>query len=215
MAAPIPFGEFEDTGYRRTLAFQLSQGPLPLPRALGYAARLAGHLRDEHAAGRVHGFVSTGTVLMGAEGAELAPSLSFPGEHPAQRDIQGWGTVLQEMLAGVAVPVGDARKGPDAVLPAARRLARKCLSRTPETTINMQQVYNEIRLLAVLARQYQLERPAPVAEPAAAVSEPAPPVVLGPVLVPKPVPHASPMTQLCRWFGKRLPDASTTTPAKP
>jgi eukaryotic-like serine/threonine-protein kinase len=212
VAALIPSGEFDDIGYRRTLAFKLSEGPLPLARALSYAAQLAGHLRDEHAAGRVHGFVSTGTVLIGGDGAELAPSLSFPGEHPAQRDIQGWGTVLQEMLAGAAVPAGDARKGPDAVLSAATSLARKCLARAPERMLTMQQAYNEIRLLAVLARQYQLERPAPAAEP---VPVPVPPAALGPVLVPKPVSQASPMAQLCRWFGKRLPDASNTSPVKP
>lgn len=205
MAAPVPFVEFEDTGYRRTLAFKLSEGPLPLTRALGYAAQLAGYLRDEHAAGRIHGFVSTGTIFLGDEGAELAPSLSFPGEHPAQRDVEGWGGVLQEMLAGVAVPPGDTRKGPDAVLPAARRLARKCLARAPERLLTIQQVYNEVRLLAVLARQYQLERRVAVPEPAPA---PPPPVVLGPVLVPKPAPQAGPMAQLCQWFGKRLPDAS-------
>jgi hypothetical protein len=205
VTAPVPAPDFEDLGYRRTLAFKLSQDPLPLTHALGYAVRLAGYLRDEHAAGRVHGFVSTGTIILGTEGAELAPSLSFPGEHPAQRDVQGWGAVLQEMLAGVAAPPGDARRGPDAVLPAARRLARKCLARAPERLLTMQQAFNEVRLLAVLARQYELQRPAPLAEPA----PPAPPVVLGPVLVPKPVPApAGPMAQLCQWFGKRLSDAS-------
>jgi hypothetical protein len=208
VAAPIPFGEFEDIGYRRTLAFRLSEGPLPLARALNYAARLAGHLRNEHAAGRIHGFVSTGTVMIGPDGAELAPSLSFPGEHPAQRDIQGWGTVLQEMLSGVAGPSSDASKGPGAVLPAAKRLAGKCVARAPETPLTMQQAYNEIRLLAVLARQYQRERPAAATEPD---PPPVPPANRGPVLVPKPVPQASPMAQLCRWFGKRLPDASRPT----
>jgi hypothetical protein len=192
----------EDLGYRRTLAFKLSQGPLPLTRALALAARLAGRLRDEHAAGRVHGFVSTGTIHITAEGVELAPSLSLPGEHTPDRDVQGWGAVLQDMLSGIAAPEGDARKGPDAVLPAARRLARKCLARGPERLLTMQQVLNEVRLLAVLARQYQLEPPAPAPE---AVPEPvAPAPALGPVLVPKP----GPMAQLCRWFGKRVADAS-------
>lgn len=207
MTAPIPVPDFEDIGYRRTLAFKLSEGALPLTRALGYAVQLAGQLRDEHAAGRIHGFVSTGTVLLTSGGAELAPSLSFPGEHTAQRDIQGWGGVLEEMLAGVTAPEGDVRKGPDAVLPAASRLARKCLARAPERLLTMQQALNEIRLLAVLARQYHVERRVAVTEPAPA-PPPLPPQVLGPVLVPKPAPQTGPMAQLCQWFGKRLPDAS-------
>ena len=173
LSASPQAADFEELADRRTLADVLSRGPLALPQALSYAAQVAKQLRDLHAAGNVHGLVSSPVILVEARGAKLPPSLAYPGEQPAQCDVQGWGTVLQEMLAGQPnaddKPFGaplpaNARKGPEAVLPAARRLARKCLARSPERLLTMQQAYNEVRLLAVLARQYHLDGlPAPVA----------------------------------------------------
>jgi len=152
----------------QTLAGTLARGPLPVGTALNYASQIARELRDLHAAGGVHGHLSAFTILIGASGALLAPSLAYPGEHAAQRDVEAWGGVLLELLGGVAgvrEAAGGSGRGPEGVLPNAFRLAARCRVRPPGRLLTMQQVYNEIRLLSVLARQYGLDQPA-VAPPA-------------------------------------------------
>jgi hypothetical protein len=147
---------------RQTLAERLRRGPLALSVGLGYAAQIARELRDLHAHGDSHGHIAASGVLLSGEGASLAPSLHYAGATFAQRDVQCWGLLLQELVGGAAaVDPGvseDSRKGPDSVLPAARRLVRKCQGRPPEPLLTMQQAYNEVRMLAMLAKQYRLDR---------------------------------------------------------
>jgi len=151
----------------QTLAGLLTRGPVAPAVALAYAAQIAGELRDLHAEGGVHGHVSTTTALVGPAGVRLAPSLAYPGEHAAQRDVEAFGALLMELIGDCAAdgPSGRAR-GPESVLPSAARLAERCKARPPARLLTMQQVYNEVRLLAVLARQYGMDRrpPAPAPE---------------------------------------------------
>ena len=149
----------------QTLAERLSGGPLPVAAALGYAAQIGRELRTLHSAGGVHGQVEAVKIQVGPGGASLAPGESAAGQD-ARRDVRGWGAVLYEMLTGEHIPA-DAplcmpvpegpRTGADSLLPASKRLALKCLGVPPGKPVTMAQAYSEVRVLALLARQYQVE----------------------------------------------------------
>jgi hypothetical protein len=130
---------------------------LPLSTSLSYAAQIARELRDLHARGGAHGHIATSAIVLDAAGASLAQSLHYTDGAFASRDVHGWGAMLQE-LVGAGEDMPGERKGPEAVLPAARRLARKCIARSAEGQLTMQQAFNEVRMLAMLAKQYRLDQ---------------------------------------------------------
>ena len=96
-------------------------------------------------------------------GAELAPSRRHWDHGSKERDIHGFGGMLFEMVAGMKVPLDASASmfravgptsGPAGIRLAAVRLAGKCLGLFP-MKLNMQQVATEVRLLSVVARQFE------------------------------------------------------------
>jgi hypothetical protein len=123
-----------------------------------------------HAIDRVHGKVSTLSIVLEPEGARLLTLRSYFDEPQREADIRGWGAILYEMVTGqkppgdgpfgvpFAVPRADGpRSGPASIRPAAQRLALKCLVRPPHALPTIQQALSEIRLLGVLSRQQMVE----------------------------------------------------------
>src|SRR5206468_3047392 len=81
-------------------------------------------------------------------------------------DLTGFGTVLYAMLTGKKpsgeefrlVPAKPAvLSGPAAVRASAIRLAERCLTAERETAPDLQKILTEVRLLNVMAKQFQAE----------------------------------------------------------
>lgn len=169
-----------------TLADLLIAGPLPLSKALEYATQIASELRKLHGAHKAHGRVSAVTIVTGPSGARLLPARTYFDRPKQEDDVRGWGAVFYEMLTGEkapgASPFGVPKhespgSGPSAIRPAAMQLALKCLVRSDHVLPTMQQLLSEIRVLALLGRQYALDPEIAVAprrpDPAPFVMRPA------------------------------------------
>jgi hypothetical protein len=142
-----------------TLADALAAGRVPLSRALEYAVQVGRELRAMHAAGLTHGKVSSAHIGLGKAGAQLLEPAADGGDPTS--DVRGWGAVLYEIVIGTRPLISAAPEatqqtgGRSSIRPAARRLALRCLAH-PGSPPSMQQALTEIRLLALLARQYRM-----------------------------------------------------------
>jgi hypothetical protein len=146
-----------------TLADALAAGRLPLATALKYACGIAKSLRDLHRDRQVHGSVNAACVALQPSGAELMRPRKNREAGGAAGDIAAFGGLLYEMLTGSRPPTGASastyhsggpRTGPGAVRSAAIRLAGRCLDPL-NVPVSMQHLTNEIRVLSVLAHQYE------------------------------------------------------------
>jgi hypothetical protein len=161
-----------------TLTRRLTQGPLPLAYALQCATDIATSLRALHEEGRLHGSVNADSVIVTGAGAQLLPPNGRAQHTVAGADISSFGALLYEMLTGSKpsprstppLPALTSRDTKEGIRIAATRLASKCLCSTSNSSLEMQKVLTEIRLLSLQSKIR--EKPAPVA-PAAAVPEPA------------------------------------------
>jgi hypothetical protein len=133
---------------------RLRRSPLPLAWALEAATAIASELRDLHAEGRAHGAVELESLRLSGAGISLGDVRGGSGEAAMERDIAGYGRILNSMLTGSPgpqLPVAMSRKyrSAQALRAAALDHARECVSGRP----GIQRVATEVRLLAVLARQ--------------------------------------------------------------
>jgi hypothetical protein len=167
--------QFRPVGQPETLADVLAWGPLSLAAGLRCAIEIATELRDLHQATRAYGKLTPASVILTQSGAHLLPLRDCLHEALPEGDVQAFGALFYQMLAGTAPPatltaadirVHGPRAGPARVRPAAMKLALKCLA--PEgTALTMQRVATEIRLLGLLLRQYGAD-PRRAEEPLAA-----------------------------------------------
>jgi hypothetical protein len=138
----------------RTLAERLSEGPIPADEGLRYAALLGDALRDLHDSGKSHGAVSPETILITADGLELAPpaETAEPSDIPA--DIFAFGTVLGEMLGGPRQLAGDApADGFGTEDHGIGQLIANCMARDPADRLpSMRKVLLELKLASLAAR---------------------------------------------------------------
>ena len=218
MAPGMPLPDLSSDG-AETLADALARGPLPLAPALRCATEVARHLYEIHLQGRTYGKVVAENVRLLPAGAQLAPSRRHWDHGSKERDIHAFGGMLFEMVTGTKVPLDASSSmfravgptsGPAGIRLAAVRLAGKCLGLFP-MKLNMQQVATEVRLLSVVARQFEaggtaepeVAMPFLVSAPAAAPEEtalplPVPPRMTAPrqrtleIPLPRPEPTAPP-----------------------
>jgi hypothetical protein len=166
----------------RDLSAAIGGVMLPLATALSYAASVAAALRERHGALCAQTKAGPDRVQVGRLGVVL-----LPPEHSSQRaeqdsDIMAFGALLYELTAGsrpprdlsqVVVPRIATREGLDGVRVAAMRLALQCLGATGDLPDSMQQVFTEVRLYSLMARQ--CGQPAEWASSAVHASLPEPP----------------------------------------
>jgi hypothetical protein len=137
-----------------TLAERLKRGPLPLFIAIHHACEIAKDLGELHRNGHTHGSVNGCSIELRPSGAVLLPpSGDLLPESAWRADILGYGSVLQSLLSDEC-PAGS-RACEQRVWEAARRLTARCLADTQETGCTMQKLLTEIRVLDVLARQWE------------------------------------------------------------
>jgi hypothetical protein len=117
-------------------------GALTLANVLSRATDLASELNELHDCGLAYGIGALGMALR-ADG---------------RRDVEAFGAVLADMLAGVA-----ATRGLTALHAEAALLSARCLEEAPDIL----QVLIELRLLRMRARQGELEKRAVAATPKA------------------------------------------------
>jgi hypothetical protein len=149
---------------------------MPLVAALRCASDVAKILSELHQQGRPHGRLTPASVVMKESGAELLPSRAQWEQGAEEHDVAAFGALLYEVIMGAKPPVdasaGTFRApGPNSGLlgirAAAMRLAGKCLGYFP-VTLSMQQAATEVRLLWVVARQFEAggaTDPPPMAAP--------------------------------------------------
>ncbi len=138
----------------RTLAERLSEGTIPVEEGLRYATLLGEALSNLHDSGKSHGAVSPETILVTAEGLELAPPAETAGPPDIPADIFAFGTVLGEMLAGPKQLTGDTpadgRVTDDHGI---GKLIAGCLARDPADRLpSMRKVLLELKLAGLSAR---------------------------------------------------------------
>lgn len=151
-----------------TLAERLTEGPLPLAFALHCATDVAAVLRELHLDGRAHGAVTPDSILLRPSGGVLPPPSFRSDQASPHADVAAFGSVLYEMLAGCKPPEGVGapsgpvpRTGPAGLRAAATRLAIRCLASPADARPAMQQVVTEVRLLWVMAREFEPKPPPP------------------------------------------------------
>ncbi len=142
------------------------EGALALDLCLRYATDIATALREMHQEGRAHGAVNINNVVIKTTGAALGAG-ERRGYPDPLTDLIGFGTVLYAMLTGKP-PAGDefrvvpakpaVLRGPSAVRSAAMRLAERCFTAERETAPDLQKILTEVRLLNVMAKQFNSEQ---------------------------------------------------------
>ena len=137
-----------------SLAARLRREPLPLAWALEVAAGIASELRDLHAEGRAHGAVELESLRLSRSGISLDDARGGNDEAAMERDIEGYGRILNSMLTGSPEPqepvvIPRKHRSAEALRAGALDHARRCLSGRP----GIQREVTEVRLLGVLARQ--------------------------------------------------------------
>jgi hypothetical protein len=125
---------------------RLRRSPLPLAWALEAATAIASELRDLHAEGRAHGAVELESLRLSGAGISLGDVRGGSGEAAMERDIAGYGRILNSMLTGSPgpqLPVAMSRKyrSAQALRAAALDHARECVSGRP----GIQRVATEVR----------------------------------------------------------------------
>jgi hypothetical protein len=153
-----------------TLAERLERGPLPLATAVRYAYDIAKALREIHKKGEAHGSVSGRAIRLQPSGpVVLLPAGGLLPEDAWRADIRALGWVLQSLFPdepppgppGSSAPFSPAPEAPQpgtsslGVWKAARRLTAHCLADPPESDWSMQKVVSELRLLDLVARQWE------------------------------------------------------------
>lgn len=156
----------------RTLADRLSEGRMPAPEALRYARLLGEALREVHGGGKVHGAVSSESVVLTGAGIQLSPASAKLESHATDvsTDIYAFGALLHEMLTGrKGLGGGDGSVPAPTGIPAADRLIAGCLAKEhPARLLSMRRALLELKLATLAARR--AEAPAVARSGAAGVA---------------------------------------------